>query len=256
MNWFYADGDAQVGPVTQEEFNALVAAGKITRSTKVWHEGLPDWQDYGDYATAGIAPVSSSPETVGTRAIPIAGPVHRCADCGNTFAETDMIAFENAWVCAGCKPVFVQKLKEGVLPGVIMRYGGFWIRVCAKIIDTIILEITGYIIGLVIGLTLKAAGAPKLVGVAALVTGMLYGIAYMVYFNGKYGATPGKMVLKLKIVRPNGEPITYMRALGRYFAESLNAFTLGIGYMMAGWDVEKRALHDRVCDTRVIYLQP
>jgi uncharacterized RDD family membrane protein YckC len=67
-----------------------------------------------------------------------------------------------------------------------------------------------------------------------------------------YGATPGKMALGLKIVRPDGGPISAGRAVGRYFAEILSALTLMIGYMMAGWDSEKRALHDRIADTRVI----
>jgi uncharacterized RDD family membrane protein YckC len=46
--------------------------------------------------------------------------------------------------------------------------------------------------------------------------------------------------------------MTWSLAVGRYFAHMLSAFTLYIGYMMAGWDEEKRALHDRICDTRVV----
>ena len=43
------------------------------------------------------------------------------------------------------------------------------------------------------------------------------------------------------------------RAVGRYFAQWLSAFILYIGYIIAGFDSEKRALHDHICDTRVIY---
>jgi hypothetical protein len=32
----------------------------------------------------------------------------------------------------------------------------------------------------------------------------------------------------------------------------LSAFTLTIGYIMAGIDEQKRALHDRICNTRVV----
>jgi uncharacterized RDD family membrane protein YckC len=59
--------------------------------------------------------------------------------------------------------------------------------------------------------------------------------------------------LNLKIVRPDGERITYARAFGRYFAERLSILIVWVGYMMAGWDEEKRALHDRIADTRVIH---
>jgi uncharacterized RDD family membrane protein YckC len=42
------------------------------------------------------------------------------------------------------------------------------------------------------------------------------------------------------------------RAFGRYFGKLLSAIILGIGYIMAAFDSEKRALHDMICDTRVI----
>ena len=37
-----------------------------------------------------------------------------------------------------------------------------------------------------------------------------------------------------------------------FFAEMLSGMILGIGYLMAAFDDEKRALHDRICDTRVV----
>jgi uncharacterized RDD family membrane protein YckC len=60
------------------------------------------------------------------------------------------------------------------------------------------------------------------------------------------------MACKLKVIRPDGEPITYMRAFGRHFAEVLSALILLMGYIMAGFDDQKRTLHDRICDTRVV----
>jgi uncharacterized RDD family membrane protein YckC len=76
--------------------------------------------------------------------------------------------------------------------------------------------------------------------------------AYDTWFVGKYGATPGKMACKLKIVDPDGGQIPYLRAFGRHFAKWLSSMTLLIGYIMAVFDEEKRTLHDRVCETRVI----
>lgn len=46
--------------------------------------------------------------------------------------------------------------------------------------------------------------------------------------------------------------ITYLHALGRYFAEIVSAMPLNIGYIMAAFDDEKRSLHDHLCTTRVI----
>jgi uncharacterized RDD family membrane protein YckC len=80
----------------------------------------------------------------------------------------------------------------------------------------------------------------------------VFSIAYATYFLGKYSATPGKMACNLRVVRPDGEGITYARAFGRFFAEFLSSIILCIGYIMVALDGEKRALHDRICDTRVI----
>jgi uncharacterized RDD family membrane protein YckC len=76
--------------------------------------------------------------------------------------------------------------------------------------------------------------------------------AYESWFVGKYAATPGKMACKLKVVMSDGDRISFARAVGRHFAKYISGLILGIGYIMAGFDEQKRALHDRICDTRVI----
>jgi uncharacterized RDD family membrane protein YckC len=81
-----------------------------------------------------------------------------------------------------------------------------------------------------------------------------YGLpaAYETFFIGTYGATLGKMLMKVKVIMPDGGRVSYARALGRHFAKLLSGIILYIGYLMAFWDDEKRALHDRICSTRVI----
>jgi uncharacterized RDD family membrane protein YckC len=60
------------------------------------------------------------------------------------------------------------------------------------------------------------------------------------------------MALSLKVVRADGSKVSYMRAFGRAAAEIVSGILLLIGYIIAGFDDEKRALHDRMCDTRVV----
>ena len=53
-------------------------------------------------------------------------------------------------------------------------------------------------------------------------------------------------------------PLTIMLGIGslavkRYFAQWVSALILMIGYFMAAIDEQKRALHDRICDTRVVH---
>jgi uncharacterized RDD family membrane protein YckC len=75
---------------------------------------------------------------------------------------------------------------------------------------------------------------------------------YGVFFLGRFGATPGKMALGMKVVRADGTNISYLRAFGRCIAEYFSAIPFCAGYLMVLFDEEHRTLHDRICDTRVI----
>jgi uncharacterized RDD family membrane protein YckC len=265
MNWYYAVDEEQVGPLTEAEFDALVKEGRIKPDTKVWRDGMAEWASYSDLAyVAGAPPVATAP-------IPAAAPAgvastmtlapasavlhsgyHKCVECGGSFPEIEMISFDNAWVCAACKPVYVQKLKEGIAPMGALNYAGFWIRAGAKVLDGIILCVVFVAIDLLI-IRVVMVTNQQAAGLVNYAANLLIGASYATFFNGRFGATPGKMALSLKIVRPDGEPISFARALGRFFAEKLSGLILCVGYMMAGWDEEKRALHDRIADTRVIH---
>ncbi len=183
-----------------------------------------------------------------------------CSECGMVYFEDELIQFGDALVCGKCKPLFVQKLREGVTVSEEMVYAGFWIRVGAKIIDVIILYALGFVVALLGGLFIASSPSSGGPFSTRFIAGNIFiammswviQIAYPVYFLGKYSATLGKMACGLKVVRPDGEKISYARACGRAFAEGLSSLTLGIGYIMVVLDEEKRSLHDRVCDTRVI----
>jgi len=137
------------------------------------------------------------------------------------------------------------------------RYAGFWIRAVATVADSLILAIPAYLISMV-QTALLGSGARDMV---LILVGALYsisanlavGLAYEVYFLGTYSATPGKMLLNLKVRTASGAHLTYVRALGRFAAQILSAIPFGIGYLMAGVDSEKRALHDHICNTRVVH---
>ena len=217
MKWFYSDGVKQLGPIDETELNRLVTIGAIRSDTLVWHEGLTSWQPLG--VVRGMHPAAA--------------------------------------VAAG------------------RHYGGFWIRFLARLIDGIILGVINAIVRIPLmlmfgigtmglggmgrgGLGIGRGGmifGPAMMGVLGISTliGLALGAAYEVYFLSNRGATPGKMALGLRVIRADGGPITPMLALGRHFAMWISAFILMIGYIMAAFDPEKRALHDRICETRVIY---
>jgi len=260
MDWYYAESGRQVGPIQEESFDALVRSGVVRTDTLVWKQGMPNWQAYGTVrpVAAPVAPPLDAAASV------TPGPSTRfCSECGRPFPQSELIPFGSTFVCATCKDTFAHKLREGVSVGGAVHYGGFWIRVVAIFIDAAILITVSLMLnalGAAVFFSGRAArGAMVLSGAYLAYQGVIFfvnlaiGISYQVYFLTHYSATPGKLALRLKVIPAKGGPISMPLAIARFFAHYLSMFTLGIGYMMAGFDSEKRALHDRICDTRVIY---
>jgi uncharacterized RDD family membrane protein YckC len=176
--------------------------------------------------------------------------------------EQELAHFGDILVCGSCKPAYAQGLSEGIATRGAFHYAGFWIRFVAYLIDGLIVGFASVALqavllpGLMPGLG-SSTGVPRgsatlaLIGIAYLV-GIAIAATYEGLFVYKLGATPGKMVLGLRVVRPDGGPVSLGRAVGRYFAKMLSAIIILIGFIMAGFDREKRALHDMLVDTRVI----
>jgi uncharacterized RDD family membrane protein YckC len=249
MQWHYVKNGAQIGPVSDDEIRSLSKEGTISSDTLVWNKNLPNWVPFSAIQIS-VEPAQDAPAAIGAENV-------RCSECGGYFPADEVITLEGQPVCAGCKPMALQKVRQGVQLKTEMQYAGFWIRFAAKFIDSIILQIislgTGFLLGAGIAASNTNIGETEinlLGGLIGLVTAAIFNI----FFVGKYGATPGKMACKLRIVRPDGEPLSYWRAAGRHFAEYLSSLILLIGYIMAGFDEQKRALHDRIADTRVIRL--
>jgi len=106
MQWFYATGGQQQGPVDEAQLTQLRGAGTIGEETLVWREGMANWRPYREAVAASAA---SSP----LMAPPVAGGV-LCAECGKAFPPEEVVRLAEAFVCAACKPIRLQKMSEGV----------------------------------------------------------------------------------------------------------------------------------------------
>ena len=99
-----------------------------------------------------------------------------------------------------------------------MVYVGFWLRVVALIIDSIILGVVATVIGAM--------------GEAAAYFYPLIGASYFVGFWTWRGQTPGKMAVGICVVRSDGSPIGLGKALLRYVGYHVSAILFFIGYLM------------------------
>jgi uncharacterized RDD family membrane protein YckC len=145
-----------------------------------------------------------------------------------------------------------------------LRYAGVGIRFGARFIDGLLFLIPfGIVMFMFLPNMLRTAGnkPPAMFNGTFVLVALLFGLFYEVLMLHQWGATLGKMACGLKVVRPDGSSLGWGVSFGRYFMYNVvisaipfvNWILLITTAVMAGTDEQKRGLHDRVCDTRVIY---
>jgi uncharacterized RDD family membrane protein YckC len=139
-----------------------------------------------------------------------------------------------------------------------VQYAGFWIRVGAYFIDTVVMVIPICLFGYLYRAATPAStrlehSAVDLV--ANLYTSIIWWIYCAVLESSVWQGTIGKKVLGLKVTDLDGQRISFGRATGRYFSLILSALPLCIGFMMVGWTQRKQGLHDMIAGTFVVRQQ-
>lgn len=145
------------------------------------------------------------------------------------------------------------------------KYAGFWIRVVAGILDSIVLFIAFILLlsihaGLVFLFNPHRFFNHHTVDNMVLAFLMLYvfatTIAYYLYFalleSSPWQATIGMKACGLKITDINFKRISFWRALGRELCAILSGFILYIGFFMIAFTKRKQGLHDLIADTYVV----
>jgi uncharacterized RDD family membrane protein YckC len=92
-----------------------------------------------------------------------------------------------------------------------------------------------------------------LVSAAYALTVFVVLVGYMPVLWTITGRSVGKAILGLGIVRVDGRPPTFARSMLRFCAYWLSALPLGLGFLWVLIDPSRRALHDKIAGTRVVY---
>lgn len=228
VKWYYAEGDQKIGPLNEDEFVLLIEAGTIAPETLVWRKGMHGWQTLGE-----------------------------------TRVE-ETVFIPHTEVVAGVELRSQGEDKEAIGAAPVswsadLAYSGNTKRLFAKIIDLVFMATMATMVE---GLSRKlfpsvdaGAGTIDKVYIVTMLIDMLLGMIYITWFVGKFGATPGKMVFRLKVVTPSGGKVGYGQAFGRYWAEFVVIWlTLMLGYLPILFDSQRRGMHDRLCSTRVVQI--
>jgi|LGOV01.1.fsa_nt_gb predicted Zn finger-like uncharacterized protein len=159
--------------------------------------------------------------------------------------------------CRNCGLTLVaHALPDGAM---VQQYAGFWLRVVASLLDSVVVFILQVVCGFVLGVSgAFVGGLGNGDGTMAVLLGLfttVLGLAYYVIFTGSCGQTLGKMALRIKVIRKDGGDLGYGgAALRETVGKFVSGIILGIGYLMVAFDERKQGLHDKIAGSYVVKL--
>lgn len=136
-------------------------------------------------------------------------------------------------------------------------YAGFWVRVVATLIDVLIISIVLFplVYGLMLMGVISDDWASPYNGNDFLwdtLSSLAQGI-FTVFCWLKFAGTPGKRLLKLKVLdEKTGNPLTLGQAVLRYIAYLPAIFVLFLGLIWVAFDGKKQGWHDKIAKTVVV----
>lgn len=183
----------------------------------------------------------------------------RCSGCGVIYEKFKERQKDNSdEILNGNLATLRKKAQEELAPQ-LQPKAGFWVRFVAYMLDAFLLGIMQLTLGFLIGLTIGGMGVAvegdPAINTVLWLFGTVLSIGYAVFFTGYCGQTPGKMALRIKVIRTDGSQLSYGRAALREVpGKFISSILLGIGYIMVAFDRHKQGLHDKIADTYVIKL--
>ena len=122
----------------------------------------------------------------------------------------------------------------------------FWERIGAAFLDIVVIAfIAGIVHGPLRFLLAFVHGPP------------VFFIVALAYFAGLWawrGTTVGGIVLKLHVVRSDGQSVTFLAALVRALGAAFSVVVLLLGFLWIAWDRDKQGWHDKIAGTVVVRL--
>lgn len=134
-----------------------------------------------------------------------------------------------------------------------LEYAGFWIRVWASVIDTVILGVLIYPALTAIYGNGYWSSTDFVQGPADFLISWVLPAIAVVWFWMARQATPGKMAVGARIVDANtGNNPSTTQLIVRYLGYFVSLIPLGLGIFWVGFDARKQGWHDKLARTVVV----
>ena len=185
--------------------------------------------------------------------VDVAEGVRRCARCGSPFCPDCLVELSGRPYCGTCKSEQLLDVRSGVDRSQIL-YATTLRRFGAIVLDTLLMAIPMWaLMGFFVFLPASRGEVPNpLFNFASIPLSFLSLFYEGMMLQFKDGQTLGKMAMKVRVVRPDGSPISAGQAWGRVVMRTVLGCLLIVDYIPAFFTLEKTTLHDMIAGTRVV----
>ncbi len=187
-------------------------------------------------------------------------PRINCPVCDTEQPETD--------ACSSCGLIYAkyhsakhQEVSAGLIENRLSVLAdkpkaGFWLRLVAIMIDGFLVFLIQVAFGILLAFASNGGFSwDDSTSTLLQVFSTVISLFYWIFFTGNCGQTPGKMLLRIQVIRVDGTNLGYGKAFYReVVGKFLSGIIFAIGYLMAAFDDQKQGLHDRMAKTYVIKL--
>lgn len=168
-----------------------------------------------------------------------------CVQCGRSLDESERF-------CRGCGRV-------------TDKFGGFWKRLSAFVLDFVVVQAAGLIAGVGLGFLISItdphafeseaasqATQARLTPLLIVIFQTLLWLYYALMESSRKQATLGKLALGIKVIDQDGHRITFWRSTARHFAKILSIILAGFGFFMISITDRSQGLHDLISKCLVV----
>lgn len=159
----------------------------------------------------------------------------------------DWLTIRNAFQRTNPPLMIPQAERRASAANLSSVYPGFWLRLGAYLIDSVLSSVVIFIAAFLWGFTMAASGVydRDLIEGSGSIIGVLgVWLYYALFESSSKQATPGKLAFDFVVTDMNGERISFGKATARYFGMILSGLMLGFGFIMCAFTEKKQCLHD------------
>ena len=171
-----------------------------------------------------------------------------CHECGAVIKTEADICYH----CGVRQSAISRGLSASLENDLISIYAGFWKRVLASAIDSLILSVLAGVVVFAVLATEERVDDSYIEMVSNISIFFIGWLYFALMESSAKKGTLGKIAVGIRVVDKESRQIGFGKATMRYLGKIVSYITLGIGFIMIAFTQKKQGLHDMMAGCLVV----